>query len=88
MKTPLRYPGGKSRAVETLMSFVPEDCGEICSPFLGGGSFELALAEKGIKVHAYDAFKPIIWFWNAILKDPDKLRLHKVHKILLIIFYP
>ncbi len=73
MKTPLRYPGGKSRAVETLMSFVPEDCGEVCSPFLGGGSFELALAEKGIKVHGYDAFKPIIWFWDAILKDPDKL---------------
>jgi DNA adenine methylase len=73
MKTPLRYPGGKSRAVETLMSFVPEDCSEICSPFLGGGSFELSLAEKGIRVHGYDAFKPLIWFWEAILKDPDKL---------------
>ena len=75
MKTPLRYPGGKSRAVETLMSFVPEDCGEICSPFLGGGSFELALAEKGIKVHAYDGFRPIVWFWHALLKDPEYLAL-------------
>ena len=59
MKSPLRYPGGKSRAVKTLMEFIPDDCGELCSPFLGGGSFELALAEKGITVHAYDGFKRI-----------------------------
>jgi DNA adenine methylase len=73
MKTPLRYPGGKSRAVKTLMEFIPEDCVELCSPFLGGGSLELALAEKGIKVHAYDGFKPIVWFWQALLKDPARL---------------
>ena len=73
MKTPLRYPGGKSRAVKTLMEFVPEDCGELCSPFLGGGSFELALSEKGVRIHAYDGFKPIVWFWQALLKDPERL---------------
>ena len=73
MKTPLRYPGGKSRAVTTLMDYIPDDCGELCSPFLGGGSFELALVARGIKVHGYDGFKPIVWFWNALLKDPDKL---------------
>ena len=73
MKTPLRYPGGKSRAVKTLMEFVPEDCGELCSPFLGGGSFELALSEKGIVVHGYDAFEPIVWFWQALLEDPGRL---------------
>jgi len=73
MKTPLRYPGGKSRAVSTLMEFIPEDCGELCSPFLGGGSLELTLANKGVKVHAYDAFKPIVWFWEALLKDPARL---------------
>jgi DNA adenine methylase len=73
MKTPLRYPGGKSRAVKTLMEFVPEDCGELCSPFLGGGSFELALSEKGVRIHAYDGFKPIVWFWQALLKDPQRL---------------
>jgi len=73
MKTPLRYPGGKSRAVKTILEFVPEDCGELCSPFLGGGSVELALAEKGVKVHGYEGFKPVVWFWQAILKDPEKL---------------
>jgi len=73
MKTPLRYPGGKSRAVKTLMEFLPQDCGDVCSPFLGGGSFELALAEKGIKVYGYDIFKPLVWFWKALLQDPNKL---------------
>ena len=73
MKTPLRYPGGKSRAVKTLLEFVPKDCGELCSPFLGGGSFEIALAQKGIKVHAYDGFKPIVWFWEVLLKKPQQL---------------
>lgn len=73
MKTPLRYPGGKSRAVNTLMEFLPQDCGELCSPFLGGGSFELALAEKGIEVYAYDGFKPVVWFWHALLKNPENL---------------
>jgi len=73
MKTPLRYPGGKSRAIDTLMEFVPDDCGELCSPFLGGGSFELALAERGIVIHGYEGFKPIVWFWNALLKKPQQL---------------
>ena len=73
MKTPLRYPGGKSRAVKTLMGYIPDDCGELCSPFLGGGSFELALSEKGVKIHGYDGFKPIVWFWQALLRDPVRL---------------
>ena len=67
MKTPLR------RAVETLLEFIPDDCGELCSPFLGGASLELVLADRGVKVHGYDGFKPIVWFWEALLKDPARL---------------
>jgi len=73
MKTPLRYPGGKSRAVKTIMEFIPADCGELCSPFLGGGSFELAVAERGTKVRAYDIFKPLVWFWESLLSTPHQL---------------
>jgi DNA adenine methylase len=73
MKTPLRYPGGKSRAVKTIMEFIPADCGELCSPFLGGGSIELAVAERGTKVHAYDIFKPLVWFWESLLSTPRQL---------------
>jgi len=83
MKTPLRYPGGKSRAVKTILEFIPEDCGELCSPFLGGGSVELALAQKGVKIHGYEGFKPIVWFWEALLKDPQRLAdLADSHRVL------
>ena len=73
MKTPLRYPGGKSRAVKHILPYIPKDCGELCSPFLGGGSIELAVAARGTKVYGYDIFKPIVWFWQSLLSDPHKL---------------
>jgi len=49
------------------------DCGELCSPFLGGGSIELKCAEEGMIVHGYDLFQPLVWFWEALLSNPDKL---------------
>ena len=72
-KTPLRYPGGKSRAVKHILPLIPEDITELCSPFLGGGSVELAVAARGTPVYAYDIFKPLVWFWNALLTDPQRL---------------
>ena len=76
-KTPLRYPGGKSRAVETIMPYIRDlDCGELCSPFLGGGSIELACAKEEIIVHGYDLFQPLVWFWEALLSTPQKLYKH------------
>ena len=77
MKTPLRYPGGKSRAVERIMPYIRNlDCGELCSPFLGGGSIELKCSEEGMTVHGYDLFQPLVWFWQALLSDPEKLISH------------
>ena len=73
MKSPLRYPGGKSRAVKHILPHFPEDVTEVCSPFLGGGSVELALAEKGVWVYGYDTFEPLIWFWRALLGNPEAL---------------
>ena len=73
MKTPLRYPGGKSRAIEHILPLIPEDITELCSPFLGGGSVELAVAERGTTVYAYDIFEPLVWLWNALLSDPEQL---------------
>jgi DNA adenine methylase len=76
MKTPLRYPGGKSRAVKKILPHIKNlGGGELCSPFLGGGSIELACAEEGMIVHGYDLFKPVVWFWQALLQDPVRLAL-------------
>ena len=40
LKTPLRYPGGKSRALTKLNPFIPDLSAydEYREPFLGGGS--------------------------------------------------
>lgn len=67
----LRYPGGKFRSAHKIASIIPEK--EVCSPFFGGGSVEFALAQKGVKVQAYDAFHSLVCFWKWVQKDPNKL---------------
>ncbi len=71
-KSPLRYPGGKSRAAETIASFFPEITA-LVSPFFGGGSLELYLSAKGIRVLGFDIFAPLVEFWQCLLTDPEKL---------------
>ena len=46
LKTPLRYPGGKSRAIKKMAEFFPlfSDYKEFREPFLGGGSVALYLS--------------------------------------------
>ena len=72
-RSPLRYPGGKSRAIKTILPLVPRNTKSICSPFVGGASLELALAANGIKVNAYDIFSPLVTFWQCALKNSAKL---------------
>ncbi len=73
MKTPLRYPGGKSRAVKHILPHIPEGVERVCSPFFGGGSIELALANRGIQVFGYDKMKQLVWFWQGLCGDNNKL---------------
>jgi len=73
VKTPLRYPGGKSRAVKHILPHIPEDVERVCSPFFGGGSVELALASKGVQVFGYDKMKQLVWFWQGLCSDNQRL---------------
>lgn len=72
-KSPLRYAGGKSRGVIKISHFIPQETKVICSPFIGGGSIELACANNGIFVYGYDNFKPLVEFWQCLLKNRNKL---------------
>ena len=76
-KTPLRYAGGKSKAIYKLEKCLPKDMDsvhEIHDCFLGGGSFPIYLTKlypnKKIKVN--DIYKPLYNFWVQ-LRDNDKL---------------
>jgi DNA adenine methylase len=71
--SPLRYPGGKSRASKILEKYIPSDVTFVVSPFFGGGSFENYLAKKGLSVKGYDLCQPLVDFWNAFLNDRERL---------------
>jgi DNA adenine methylase len=72
-RSPLRYAGGKSRGIKEICKYIPNDIKEICSPFFGGGSIELACADNNIRVHGYDNFKPLVEFWQCLILNPIKL---------------
>lgn len=69
----LRYPGGKTRAINELKKFIPEGTNEICSPFFGGGSFEFYLETIGVKVYGYDNYDLLVNFWNKVKDNPSLL---------------
>jgi DNA adenine methylase len=83
MKTLLRYPGGKAKAIKVLQQYIPENTTKIVSPFFGGGSLEFHLASKGIEVEGYDVFKPVVNFWRAVKYDKQKL-VEEIRKLLPI----
>jgi DNA adenine methylase len=73
---PIRYPGGKSYAVGYIVELLPDHVERVVSPFIGGGSVEVALArELGIKVVAFDIFDILVNFWQVLLNPQEKLRM-------------
>ena len=55
--SPLRYPGGKNRAIKAIYSIIPQSERKLCSPFLGGASIELACTTR-MQVYGYQ-YEPI-----------------------------
>lgn len=72
MKTPLRYAGGKSKAIRFITPFVADHT-KVVSPFIGGGSLEVHWASLGKKVIGYDTFDMLVNFWNVLLDNPLEL---------------
>jgi len=74
-KSPLRYPGGKSRAIKILEKYLENfpNRNVLLSPFFGGGSFELFAKSKGFTVLGNDLFGPLYTFWVTLQTSKDKL---------------
>lgn len=72
MKTPIRYAGGKSRAIKHITPYVT-NINKIVSPFLGGGSLEVHWASLGKEVIGYDLFDVLVNFWNVLLNNKEEL---------------
>ena len=77
-KTPLRYPGGKSRALSKLFQFIPDlkDYAEFREPFLGGGSVAIEIGKRypHIDIWVNDLYEPLYNFWKVLQSDGQKLR--------------
>ena len=77
LKTPLRYPGGKSRAVAKLCEWLPSrKITEYREPFLGGGSMALEMTKRlpeDVPIWVNDLYKPLINFWKALQTDGEPL---------------
>ena len=72
--TLMRYAGGKSLAVGLIAERLPDDTKRLISPFLGGGSVEIALAnELDIEVLGFDVFDLLINCWDHILNNNKRL---------------
>jgi DNA adenine methylase len=74
------YPGAKSRAIEIIWPYL-KNKKTVISPFLGGGSLEINLANRGIKVVGYDYFNLIAELWTWLLTD-NKTLYDKVESIV------
>jgi len=73
LKTPLRYPGGKSRACTKLDVYIPDlrEYDEYREPFLGGGSVAIHITKKypHLKVWVNDFYEPLVNFWITLRDD-------------------
>ena len=77
MKTPLRYPGGKSRATKKIAQFLPDltKYKSYHEPFLGGGSVALYIAQTypHLDIWVNDLYTPLIEFWQTLASRGDEL---------------
>jgi DNA adenine methylase len=74
IKSPLRYPGGKSRAVETIAKLLP-DFDEFREPFLGGGSVFVYVKQRypNKKFWVNDLYSELYKFWEMTQRDVNAL---------------
>tara|TARA_B100001093_G_scaffold133403_1_gene126091 strand:+ start:224 stop:1105 length:882 start_codon:yes stop_codon:yes gene_type:complete len=75
LKTPLRYPGGKSKAVKTLSKWYPENMSEYREPFIGGGSIAIDITKRypRIPIWINDLYIPLYNFWVQLRDNGDEL---------------
>jgi site-specific DNA-adenine methylase len=76
LKTPLRYPGGKSRACEKMGPYFPDlrNYDEFREPFLGGGSVAIYITKKypNLDIWVNDLYEPLVNFWQQLqMFGPD-----------------
>jgi DNA adenine methylase len=76
--TPLRYPGGKRRLVNTVIRLLEanglKDI-QYVEPYCGGAAIPLALLFEGYAsvIHINDLSRPVYAFWHSVLNETERL---------------
>lgn len=84
--SPLRYPGGKTRASKIIDSAISQHFDmsrfdTVASPFFGGGSFEFYLQNKyDVALIVNDKFTPLYNFWKQV-KSNKTILCEELRKI-------
>ncbi|OYT72691.1 MAG: modification methylase [Chloracidobacterium sp. CP2_5A] len=75
IRSPLRYPGGKSRATERIRRLLPHSFEEYREPFVGGGScfvYFRAIYPQ-LRFWINDLNPELYYFWKYAQEDSEKL---------------
>lgn len=71
-RSPLRYPGGKQKAIPQIAQMLPDSAHEYREPLVGGGSVFMHARTVGFakKYWINDKFKELVSFWQVV-QDPE-----------------
>lgn len=66
IKSPLRYPGGKTRAIKLISQYIPTNFSEFREPFVGGGTVFIYLKQKfpNLNILINDLNPELYYFWH------------------------
>ncbi|GAB4162440.1 MAG: DNA adenine methylase [Candidatus Promineifilaceae bacterium] len=75
IKSPLRYPGGKSKAIPQIVAYIPSTFKEYREPLVGGGSLFIYLRQRYPQVRMWinDINYDLFCFWKYAQHDSHKL---------------
>jgi len=73
--SPLRYPGGKSKALKKILPLIPNGFSEYREPFLGGGSVFVTLKQQNPELlcRISDLNRDVSSFWITLKEHPETL---------------
>jgi DNA adenine methylase len=82
IKSPLRYPGGKSKAIAQISQYIPSSFQEYREPFVGGGSIFIHLQQiqPHLRYWINDLNPELYWFWYHTQMDLSKL-IDRINRI-------
>lgn len=81
--SPLRYPGGKSKVLDLLASYLSEEKKTFVDVYCGGGSVGLSLLLSGVVEHLVmnDLDKGVYAFFHTVMTAPEAL-IQKIRTVV------